>query len=119
VNIKALALGLLLAASPPAFAADVDGKWTGSIDTPNGAVEVNYTFKAEESTLTGAAIGPDGSAIPIKDGKISGNKISFTLTVDFGAGPTTFDYTGEVSPTQLKLSTSFMDMPIEVTLKKA
>ena len=55
MNIKALALGLLLAASAPAFAADVDGKWTGSIDTPNGAVEVNYTFKAEESTLTGAA----------------------------------------------------------------
>ena len=118
MKIRMLAIGLLLAAAP-AFAADVDGKWTGTIDTPNGAVEVGYTFKAEESTLTGVASGPDGSSIPIKDGKISGNKISFSLTVDFGAGPTTFNYTGEVSPTELKLTTSFMDTPIEVKLKKA
>jgi hypothetical protein len=117
VNIKAVALALLLATTP-AFAADIDGKWTGSIDTPNGAVEVSYTFKAEEATLTGAALGPDGSSIPIQDGKISGNKVSFSLTVDFGAGPTTFNYTGELSGSDLKLNTLFMDTAIEVKLKK-
>jgi hypothetical protein len=117
MNIKALGLALLLAATP-AFAADIDGKWTGTIDSPNGAVEVSYTFKDEGGTLTGAALGPDGSPIPIKDGKISGNKISFSLTLDFGAGPTTFDYTGELSGSGLLLNTSFMDMAIEVKLKK-
>jgi hypothetical protein len=118
MNIKGVAIALLLAAAP-AYAADIDGKWTGSIDTPNGAVEVRYEFKAEGASLTGAALGPDGSSIPIKDGKISGSTLSFSLTVDFGAGPTTFNYTGEVSGADLKLSTSFMDMPIEVKLKKA
>ena len=118
MKIKSLALGFLLFASP-VFAADIDGKWTGTIDTPNGATEVHYTFKAEDSTLTGAALAPDGSAVPIRNGKVEGNKISFSLTLDFGAGPTTFDYTGEVSPTQLKLHTSFMDMAIDMTLKKA
>jgi len=118
MNIRMLAIGFLLAAAP-AFAADVDGKWTGSVDSPNGAVEVNYTFKAEANVLTGSALAPDGSAVPIKDGQISGTQISFSLTVDFGAGPTTFKYTGDVSPTQIKLHTSFMDMPIEIALKKA
>lgn len=118
MNIRTLAFALLLAATP-AFAADVDGKWTGSIDTPNGAVQIDYTFKAEGDTLTGSQSAPDGTQIPIKDGKITGNKVSFSLTVDFGAGPTTFNYTGEVSATDLKLHTSFMDMPIDFTLKKA
>jgi hypothetical protein len=117
VKIRALALGLLLA-SASAFAADVDGKWTGSIDTPNGPVEINYTFKAEGATLTGATATPGGD-IPIKDGKINGNKVSFSLTLDFGQGPTTFNYTGEVSPKEMKLHSEFMGMPIDFTLKKA
>jgi len=118
VKLRLLAFGLALAAVP-AFAAEVDSNWTGSVDSPGGAVEVKYTFKAENAVLTGAAIGPDGNTIAIKDGKISGNRISFSLTVDFGAGPTTFNYTGEVSPAQIKLHTSFMDMPIDIALKKA
>ncbi len=118
MKLKMLTLGLLLAAVP-AFGADIDGKWTGSVDSPNGAVQVGFTFKAEESTLTGTSIGPDGSSTPIKDGKIAGNKISFSLTVDFGFGPTTFNYTGDVAPAQIKLHTSFMDTPIDIALKKA
>ena len=118
MKIRTLILALALVATP-AFAADVDGKWSGSIDTPNGAVPINYTLKAEGATLTGSTSAPDGSAVPIKDGKITGNKLSFSLTLDFGAGPTTFLYTGEVSPTQLQLHSEFMGMPIDFTLKKA
>ena len=118
MKIRTLALLLLLAATP-AFAANVDGKWTGSVDTPNGTVPINYTFKADGGTLTGSTSAPDGSTIPIKGGKIAGNKVSFSLTLDFGAGPTKFDYTGEVSPTELKLHSEFMGMPIDFTLKKA
>lgn len=117
MKIRFLAFALLLAATP-AFAADIDGKWVGSIDSPNGAMAVTYTFKSEGNTFTGTTAAPDGSDLPIKDGKIDGNKISFTLTLDFGQGPTTFVYTGEVSATDLKLHTSFMDMPIDFNLKK-
>jgi hypothetical protein len=117
-NITSLALGLLLVAAP-VWAADIDGKWSGSIDTPNGAVPINYELKAEGEKLTGTSSGPDGSPVAIEGGKISGNKLSFSLTIDFGAGPTKFDYTGEVSATELKLHSSFMDMPLEFTLKKS
>ena len=119
MNIRTLALGLLLLAATPAFAADVDGKWTGSIDTPNGPVQVNYTFKAEGEKLTGSTAAPDGTAIPIQDGKIAGKKVSFSLTLDFGGGPVTFNYTGEVSPKEMKLHSEFMGMPIDFTLTKA
>ena len=38
-------VGLLMAAS--AFAADIDGKWTGSMSTPGGDFEQAFTLKAE------------------------------------------------------------------------
>lgn len=118
MNIRTLALGLLFAATP-AFAADIDGKWTGSLDTPNGPVAVAYTFKADGTTLTGSTDSPDGTTLPITNGKIEGGKLSFDFTVDFGGGPTTFKYTGELAGPDLKLKSSFMDMPFEVTLKKS
>lgn len=118
MKVKSLALALLFAAAP-AFAADIDGNWSGSIDTPGGAMTIAYTFKSEGATLTGSSLGPDGSPLPIKNGKLEGNKISFAQDIDFGQGPVTFNYTGVVTPTELKLHSSFMDMPIDLTLKKA
>ena len=43
-------LGILLIAAP-AFAAPVDGKWSGMIDTPMGPVTVAFTFKADGAAL--------------------------------------------------------------------
>ena len=116
--IPAFACASLLVALP-ALADTVDGKWVGSLDTPNGPVDVNYTFSAKGEMLTGFTTSPDGMSIPIKDGKIKGNKLSFSLTLDFGQGPVTFNYTGEVSPAQLKLHTDFMGQPLDFALKKS
>lgn len=117
-RIHALMLSALLLAAGPAFAADVDGTWTGSLDTPNGAVPLSFTFKADGNKLTGSTLGMDGQAYQLKDGKIEGDKISFSFDVDFGQGPFTFKYTGVVSKTELKLHSDFMGNPIDFTLKK-
>ncbi len=118
MNLKALACALLLLAAP-AFAADIDGKWTGSLTTDNGPVELSYVFKADGKALSGSTMGPDGSSIPLKNGTINGDKITFSIDVDFGGGPTTFMYTGVMTPAEIKLHTEFMGMPIDFTLKKA
>ena len=36
----------VLLAAVPARAADIDGKWSGSLDTPMGAVQIGFNFKA-------------------------------------------------------------------------
>ena len=118
MKIRMLALGLLLAASP-VFAADVDGTWKGTLDSPQGAVEISYVFKAEGAKLTGTTTGPDGTALAIKDGKIDGNKISFAVDLDFGGQATTIAYTGVVTPAEIQLSMDFMGMPVELVAKKA
>jgi hypothetical protein len=119
MKIRSLAFALLLAVAAPAFAADVDGKWTGSLETPGGTFPLAYTFKADGAKLTGSTTGPDGKEIAIKNGKIDGNKISFSFDLDMGQGPMTFDYTGVVSPTEVKLHSDFMGNAIDFTLTKA
>jgi hypothetical protein len=117
-QILAIALGVMLLAVP-AFAADVDGKWTGMIDTPMGSLPVGFTFKADGGTLTGTSLGPDGGDVAIKDGKIAGNKISFTVAVDFGGMAVVIGYSGVVSPDKIDFTGDFMGMPFEFTVTKA
>jgi len=121
MKILAFTVGLLLIASF-ALAADIDGKWTGQIASMGGdPMTLTYTFKANGATLTGTSLGPDGKEIPIKNGKIEGNNISFQISVDLGGNEMKFDYKGVLSGDQLKISFG-MGMgapPQEFTLKKA
>ena len=110
---------VLVVAAVPARAADVDGKWSGSLDTPMGAVQVGFNFKAEGPALTGTTTGPDGSEVPIKNGKIDGDKISFVVTIDFGGMTFDLNYTGVVGADTTKLTIDIMGMPLSFEVKKA
>ena len=52
-------IAVLVLAAAPAFAGNIDGKWTGSIDTPNGPVQLTYVLASMGTQLTGTAAGPD------------------------------------------------------------
>jgi hypothetical protein len=116
-RMAALTLGLLLLAAP-AFAADVDGKWTGTMSTPGGDFPLTFTFKADGSKLTGSMTGMDGMEIPIANGKVDGNQISYTVTIDFGGMALEMVYKGVVTPAEIKLDMSVFDMPFQIVVKK-
>jgi hypothetical protein len=118
MKFRTLALALVLC-TVSAFAADVDGKWSGAISTPGGDFPVSYTLKADGAKLTGTLLNMDGSMVPLTDGKIDGANITFTVTLDFGGMPLVFNYKGVVSATEIKLTTDFMGMVFEYTVKKA
>jgi hypothetical protein len=40
------------------------------------------------------------------------------VDLDFGQGPTTFQYTGVITNGEIKVHSEFMGMPIDFTLKK-
>jgi hypothetical protein len=109
----------VLLAAVPAHAADIDGKWTGSLDTPMGAVQLGFNFKADGAALTGTTTGPDGSEIAIKNGKIDGDKISFVVSIDFGGMALDLNYTGVVKPDNVQMTLDVMGMPFAFVLKKA
>jgi hypothetical protein len=117
-QVFALMVALVLVAAP-AFAEDVDGQWTGTLATPMGDVPVTFTFKAEGGgKLAGSMLGMDGTQIPIANGKIDGNKISYTVTLDFGGMTLELIYRGVVSPTEIKLDGEVFGMPFDLVVKK-
>ena len=81
-----------------ASAADVSGKWKAQMPGRGGQTrEVTFTFKADGDKLTGSMTGFQGNELPLNDGKISGDTISFTTTVEFGGNSFKTMYTGKVS----------------------
>jgi hypothetical protein len=105
IKITIVAMTLLMAVCT-AFGADIDGKWTGKYDSGMGGDPMNmeYTFKADGDKLTGTTIGgANGEQIAIKNGKIDGDKISFSVSVDMMGQEMSFDYKGELKGDKLKL----------------
>jgi hypothetical protein len=113
------AAALLLVFAGVAFAADVDGKWTGTMTTPNGDVPVGFTFMADNDKLNGSTMGPDGAEVKISNGKIDGSNISFSITFDFGGMPITLNYKGVVAKDQIKFTIDVFGMPLELLVKRA
>jgi hypothetical protein len=86
-----------------AFAAtDVTGTWTADMAGPNGdAMHLSFTFKQDGTKLTGAITGPQGDPMPFSEGKVDGDKISFTISFN----GMTIKHEGTVSGDEIKLTT--------------
>ncbi len=111
MKIFALALSLLVIAAF-AFGADIDGKWSGQYNSGMGdPMTLVYTFKAEGNTLTGTSLGGPETQVPIKDGKIDGNNISFVVAVDFGGQEMKFNYKGVLKGDEIELSFEIAGAP--------
>lgn len=103
------------------LAADVTGKWTGQVPGRDGQMrEVTYTFKADGETLTGSMTGFRGQDLPISDGKISGDTLSFVVKAEFGGNSMTWNHTGKISGDEIQMKREGSRGPArEFTLKRA
>jgi hypothetical protein len=101
-----------------AAAADITGTWKASIETPNGARETTFVFKADGDKLTGTVAGGRGGEAPIENGKIKGDDVSFTVTRKFQDREFKMEYKGKVDGDMMKLSTQMGERSVEMTAKK-
>ena len=111
MRIAGTLLAVLLAASAfaadAAGAADVAGKWKASLPGPDGqSMELVFEVKVEGTKLTGTATSPMGE-IPISNGSLDGDKVSF----DVDAGGMVISHKGTVSGDTMKLKVSGGMMP--------
>lgn len=110
--LRKLALALLFVSfgAMTALAADVSGKWTGTVTTPRGDQQITFTFKVDGATLTGTVTTMRGDT-PITDGKIDGDNISFTQKLSFNGNDVTINYTGKVDGDSIKFTRTMGDRP--------
>jgi hypothetical protein len=99
-----VALGLAVIALP-ASAQSLAGKWNLAMEGFEGIL-ATFDFIVEGEALKGTVSSQmDGSTLPISDGKIEGNTITFKSTVDGGpAGPMTIGYTGVLEGDKIALT---------------
>jgi hypothetical protein len=97
----------------PAAAQSAAGKWNASVDTEFGPFAFVFEFIVDAAgKLTGAMQNEFIGAIPIADGTIKGNDISFKLTIEGGPeGPMTINYTGTVKGDELAMTSKFEGTP--------
>jgi hypothetical protein len=100
----ALSLGLALAGG-------IDGKWVSErkMQTPNGeerVIKITMNLKADGANITGnvATPGRDGGerTVDIKEGKLDGNKFSFTTVMETPRGVIKSVYEGTMEGDTLK-----------------
>jgi len=101
-----------------ALAADINGKWKGTAEGPNGAIERTFTFKVDGAKLTGETESQMMGKSPIENGKVEGDDITFSIKGNFQGNEMTLAYKGKVSGDQIKLTADFGGQAIEYTLKK-
>ncbi len=109
MKFRMLAFGLLaMLAALPTLAADIDGKWNASVDTPQGALALVFELKADGDKLSGTMSSDMTGAVPISEGTIKGNEVTFKLNIDAGpGGALTIAYRGAVKGDDLKLISKF------------
>ena len=117
--MKLRTLACLIATAVSMLAADINGKWTATMQGRNGNTrEVTYNLKADGSTLTGTQSSQQGER-PIENGKISGDTISWSQTMNFQGESRTMNYTGKVEGDVIKVTMKAGEMERQFEMKRA
>jgi len=94
-----------------AFAADITGNWSGNMQMGDQSFPLTYAFKVDGEKLTGTVTGPQGDPLQLKDGKITGDKISFYVNVDMGGNLAKFASEGVIKGEEITLTTKVEGAP--------
>jgi hypothetical protein len=92
-------VALVLATMPATvFSQELTGEWVSDIDAINGTrARTVYEFSVDGSKLTGSVLGgAREEERPIANGKIKGNKISFSVQLHQGNRTLSFLYEGKI-----------------------
>lgn len=79
----AIVVALVAAAGLPGLAADVAGKWQGTVQGDQGEFTLVFDFTVDGETLGGTVDGPGGQ-LPITKGTIKGDDLTFNVDLDAG-----------------------------------
>jgi hypothetical protein len=93
--VAALVISVLPIGAQDGQTIDVTGKWESTVESPQGSLVSQATYKQDGETLTGTHVGQMGE-LALK-GTVKGDQISYTITVDMGGQSLTITYSGKIS----------------------
>lgn len=70
---------LILTSIAIAFAADINGKWKGTLQAGDMTVEQNFTFTVDGEKITGTMSDQFIGEVKITEGALKGDDITFTV----------------------------------------
>jgi hypothetical protein len=76
---------LLVLSTSQLTAADLNGKWRGTISAPDNTLDLLLVLKVSGSDVTGSAGPNEERRLPIENGQFKGNKLTFQVTMPTGA----------------------------------
>ena len=100
---------IVLLAVTPAWAQGVAGKWTAKVPGGQGGAESDVTLvlKVDGTTVTGTL---NNSQMPgdveIKEGKVTGDEVSFSLMRTIGQAETKVLWKGKIAGDEIKFTRS-------------
>jgi len=68
------------------------------------AIPLTFAFKVDGEKLTGTVTSPTVGALPINEGKVVGDKVSFFVMADMNGAPTKFVVEGGVKGEELNVN---------------
>lgn len=92
-----------------AAAADISGTWKGTAETQNGTIQRTFVFHQQGTALTGETTSERTGKSEIKDGKVEGDKVTFTVTMNFQGNEFKVNYTGTVGGDEIKFRAEAAD----------
>src|SRR5260370_13020466 len=103
---RILTRGLILVVlSGAALAADVTGNWSGTMSMGDNHFTLTYSFKQEGEKLTGSVTHPQGDALPLTEGKVDGDKISFAVQTEMNGNTVKFVISGAIKGEEITITT--------------
>jgi opacity protein-like surface antigen len=88
-----------------ALAADITGNWAGSITMGDNQYNLTYNFKQDGEKLSGSVAHEGGEPLPLNDGKVQGDKVTFFVQADRGGTLTKYVMEGAIKGDEITLST--------------
>ena len=95
---------LLIAVTTTLSAADVSGKWVAELQGRNGPQAITFRFKVDGNALSGTITRATGGDIPISDGKVEDDKITFNVVREANGNRLMQKYTGTVAGNEIRFT---------------
>jgi hypothetical protein len=105
VLIAAIVLAFGAQSAAAQNSGQIAGKWTLTVETPQGAQNVEMNLKVDGQKITGSVQGPQGEQE--LSGTAEGSTIKLTSTLDFGGNQFSISYSATIDNDTMKGSIGF------------